>query len=481
MLSAYSAAAQNGLMPARYSTQPPQSDRDLESNGTGLVNGCGSQSLRSLPHHHPRTHHNGGASLHQHSGMYDPNSELIRSDSLAFLVSPLPSHWRSNKTLPYAFKVVALTDVKDGTKVIIQAGNDENHCADLRNSIAVMKGGVAKFTDLRFVGRSGRGKSLNITITVATCPPQVCTYMKAIKVTVDGPREPRSKAKFFRQHLVAHPAHLPSHIHRPHGLSLHDPMGLHSHHSPGSHQAPHISMDFENLRKSHDSQLQASFPVPPDVILEQKPFQPHQWSPSPYSPIYQPKSTCQNQTNFPSSGSAGSSSGGSADQAPSNKSSPLGDMAWPSDLVLPTHRSTIASSLVTQHFNTNNSMSRLSLMIPSRYNIDSNFQQAQQNGQENIPTCPPPPLLNSKQGTLQYPLASTHHQYSHPHSYPPSPAYHNPLGNGRHSIDQEHNGAATQGSQSLLMAAGKMNSHTIVGPQSSNVHGVISPGVWRPY
>jgi len=59
MLSAYSAAAQNGLMPARYSTQPPQSDRDLESNGTGLVNGCGSQSLRSLPHHHPRTHHNG--------------------------------------------------------------------------------------------------------------------------------------------------------------------------------------------------------------------------------------------------------------------------------------------------------------------------------------------------------------------------------------------------------------------------------------
>lgn len=54
--------------------------------------------------------------------------------------------------------MVALTDVKDGTKVIIQAGNDENHCADLRNSIAVMKGGVAKFTDLRFVGRSGRGK-----------------------------------------------------------------------------------------------------------------------------------------------------------------------------------------------------------------------------------------------------------------------------------------------------------------------------------
>ncbi|KAJ8916778.1 hypothetical protein NQ315_005783 [Exocentrus adspersus] len=28
---------------------------------------------------------------------------------------------------------------------------------------------------------------------VSTSPPQVATYNKAIKVTVDGPREPRSK------------------------------------------------------------------------------------------------------------------------------------------------------------------------------------------------------------------------------------------------------------------------------------------------
>ncbi|KAM8718601.1 hypothetical protein ACLKA7_001330 [Drosophila subpalustris] len=36
-------------------------------------------------------------------------------------------------------------------------------------------------------------KSFTLTITVATSPPQVATYAKAIKVTVDGPREPRSK------------------------------------------------------------------------------------------------------------------------------------------------------------------------------------------------------------------------------------------------------------------------------------------------
>lgn len=43
------------------------------------------------------------------------------------------------------------------------------------------------------------GKSFSITITVSSSPPQVATYTKAIKVTVDGPREPRSKTcKYFK-------------------------------------------------------------------------------------------------------------------------------------------------------------------------------------------------------------------------------------------------------------------------------------------
>lgn len=37
------------------------------------------------------------------------------------------------------------------------------------------------------------GKSFTLTIMLNSCPPQVATYAKAIKVTVDGPREPRSK------------------------------------------------------------------------------------------------------------------------------------------------------------------------------------------------------------------------------------------------------------------------------------------------
>lgn len=54
--------------------------------------------------------------------------------------------------------MVALGEVNDGTLVTVNAGNDENFCGELRNHTAIMKNQVAKFNDLRFVGRSGRGK-----------------------------------------------------------------------------------------------------------------------------------------------------------------------------------------------------------------------------------------------------------------------------------------------------------------------------------
>lgn len=69
-----------------------------------------------------------------------------------------------------AFKVVALCDICDGTVVNVKAGNDENHSAELRNNNAVMKNGVAKFNDLRFVGRSGRGKcAMGHSSSLVTC------------------------------------------------------------------------------------------------------------------------------------------------------------------------------------------------------------------------------------------------------------------------------------------------------------------------
>lgn len=89
---------------------------------------------------------------------------FCRTGSPAIICTPLPTHWRSNKTLPVAFRVIALSEVSDGTLVTVKAGNDENWCGELRNSSAIFKNQVAKFNDLRFVGRSGRGEYLVIDI-----------------------------------------------------------------------------------------------------------------------------------------------------------------------------------------------------------------------------------------------------------------------------------------------------------------------------
>ena len=144
-------------------------------------------------------------------------AELIKTGSPNFLCSALPVHWRSNKTLPVGFKVslchrnfirnqntpqvVALCDIEDGTLVTLNAGNDDNYGSELRNNSALMRDGVAKFNDLRFVGRSGRGdyffqllgetfisvpgKSFNLTITVHTSPLIVTVYTKCIKVKIN--------------------------------------------------------------------------------------------------------------------------------------------------------------------------------------------------------------------------------------------------------------------------------------------------------
>ncbi|XP_034834515.1 segmentation protein Runt-like [Maniola hyperantus] len=153
-----------------------------------------------LPHASPPAPTMADVYSHIHEYYRQSHGDLVPTGSPAVLCSVLPGHWRSNKSLPVAFKVVALDDVQDGTLVTIKAGNDENVMAEMRNYTAVMKNQVAKFNDLRFVGRSGRGKSFSLTITISTFPSQVATYTKAIKVTVDGPREPRTKQNYGYGH-----------------------------------------------------------------------------------------------------------------------------------------------------------------------------------------------------------------------------------------------------------------------------------------
>uniref|UniRef100_A0A3B4E598 Runt-related transcription factor n=1 Tax=Pygocentrus nattereri TaxID=42514 RepID=A0A3B4E598_PYGNA len=92
----------------------------------------------------------------------DHPAELVRTDSPNFLCSVLPSHWRCNKTLPVAFKVS-----ERGGLVPVERRSG------LYNALSRLL------------------RSFTLTITVFTNPPQVATYHRAIKVTVDGPREPR--------------------------------------------------------------------------------------------------------------------------------------------------------------------------------------------------------------------------------------------------------------------------------------------------
>lgn len=52
--------------------------------------------------------------------------------------------------------------VPDGTQVTVYAGNDEEFSAELRNNTTTFKNSVARFNDLRFIGRSGRGKFFSV-------------------------------------------------------------------------------------------------------------------------------------------------------------------------------------------------------------------------------------------------------------------------------------------------------------------------------
>lgn len=65
---------------------------------------------------------------------------------------------RSNKSLPTPFVVIILDPIPDGTKVTVAAGNEENCCADVKNNVTEINSQIARFSDLRFVGKSGRGK-----------------------------------------------------------------------------------------------------------------------------------------------------------------------------------------------------------------------------------------------------------------------------------------------------------------------------------
>lgn len=59
--------------------------------------------------------------------------------------------------MPTPFVVLSLYPIPDGTKVSVTAGSEENNTADVKNNVSEFNGQMARFSDLRFVGKSGRG------------------------------------------------------------------------------------------------------------------------------------------------------------------------------------------------------------------------------------------------------------------------------------------------------------------------------------
>lgn len=108
-----------------------------------------------------------------------------------FQCSSLPNHWRKNKSLKFILRAKDHVEIKANTRVVLLAGNDYNPSAILKNNISWFRSGQAEFNDLRFLSASGRGKKFTLSVIIETTPPQQCTYRRAIKITVDGPRKKR--------------------------------------------------------------------------------------------------------------------------------------------------------------------------------------------------------------------------------------------------------------------------------------------------
>ncbi len=102
-----------------------------------------------------KTHGNGN-SIEDNKALVSVDKAMMTTNP-AFACIKLPPHWRSNKALPEVFRVLALRDIPDGTEVRVVAINEMAQESELRNEVAVFQSNVARFNDLRFVGKSGRG------------------------------------------------------------------------------------------------------------------------------------------------------------------------------------------------------------------------------------------------------------------------------------------------------------------------------------
>lgn len=118
------------------------------------------------------------------------NLAISKSKQLSVLNET--SHCRSNQRcnlqlyLPFA---------EEDTQVEIKTDHDKVYLKNNTTSVKILSNGnrYAIFPNLRFIGKSGRGRKIDLFIYIRSKNLDTCVkYPNAIKVTVDGIRKPRN-------------------------------------------------------------------------------------------------------------------------------------------------------------------------------------------------------------------------------------------------------------------------------------------------
>lgn len=239
---------------------------------------------------------------------HDERVEMSSTDHPLVTCTKLPEFWRANKkfSTPFTVQFADMSLAPEGTRVTITAANHKNQNPEIRNNQSVVVNGMARFNDLRFVGKSGRDTKFDVYIHVQTEPMRLFTYKNAIKVTVDGPRPPRLKNEKM-------PGDEASPVH-PHPQKR----------KPGFEFS--AFEEYANKKPRHQEQMYANFPfsflpnMPPSCSMPNSPepsessaHSPYNNSvfnmpPSPISVVSCSHSERRNQSTSPSSSSSSSSS-----------------------------------------------------------------------------------------------------------------------------------------------------------------------------
>lgn len=82
---------------------------------------------------------------------------IQQTENKNICVDKLPEFSRANKYIGEYNVYVKDNEVPDGTRCTIYAYSVKTGQGELKNNVSVVKDGIAKFDDIRFIGKSGRG------------------------------------------------------------------------------------------------------------------------------------------------------------------------------------------------------------------------------------------------------------------------------------------------------------------------------------